>query len=289
MLQPRGSSSTRTEDASDEEVQRFIIDDDVTKKQQGSGLTSAHLAIIAALILALTAVLCLAKSSSPASSKTLKVAAAIPECIASPWKTGEDLVGPCPGELKPYEAATDLVTCAEHCCASAECISWQFRKDVGCLHGPDVRLGLETDEPEGWCHDAPPARWQGQFLEVKDEDDNSKILKDQRVEACDVKMWKPHEKEGQCFGLGDVRSKEASASAEACMAACCNDKEEPICGAWQWDKHLGCFYGNNMYGCTKTEDPTVFEPFTGRRKNQLSRSYLGPDGQPFKQRSPGRF
>mmetsp|Transcript_6336 Transcript_6336/g.10504 ORF Transcript_6336/g.10504 Transcript_6336/m.10504 type:complete len:301 (+) Transcript_6336:88-990(+) len=293
MVQARSNVKT---DTSDEEVQQLITnDDESSKKQKGIVLTSVHIAILVVLFVVWTAVLLLTRSSPSASPtqtiststlKTSKRSDKIPECVSSPWKTDEDLVGPCPGELKPHEAAKDIISCADACCAKAECVSWQFRQDTGCLHGPDVRLGLEQDGPPAWCHDAPPARWQGQFLKVVDEDDNSKILKDQRAEACNVKTWKPHEEEGQCFGLGALRPEEASASAQACMEACCNDKEEPPCAAWQWDNHLGCFYGPIMYGCTKTEDPVVFEPFVGRRKNQPSRTYPGEDGKPFKQRLP---
>lgn len=297
-MQARSSARTGT---SDEEVQQLIGDDvDVSKKQKGILLTPGHVLILVVLNLALMAIFVLWKSaeSPPAlpsssqkgyttsTSEKSSVAVNIPECIATPWKTDEDLVGPCPGEMHPHEAAKDIASCAEACCGIKECITWQFRRDTGCLHGPDVRLGLEQDGPTAWCHDAPPARWQGQFLITVDENDNSIILKDQKTEACSTDTWKPHEEEGQCFGLGAVRPPEASASAEACMAACCNDKEEPPCHAWQWDKHLGCFYGPIMYGCTKTADPIVFEPMVGRRKNNPTRTYPGEDGKMFKQRVP---
>lgn len=200
----------------------------------------------------------------------------IPECLSSPWKPNEDLVGRCLGEFKPYNAAKDVISCAVACCAKSDCIAWQFRTE--CEHGPDVRIGTEKDGPGTWCHDAPPAKWQGQYLIKTEADGDEKI--DRRDQACNLQTWSPREQEGQCFGLGDVRN-EASGSAEACMKACCDD---PTCGAWQWEVHLGCFYGENMYACTNTDDAIVFQPFVGRRKYQASRTYTDDAGNPVIQK-----
>ena len=69
----------------------------------------------------------------------------IPPCSNSPWKTNEDLRGKCPGDLKPFKDATTISECASTCCSNPKCISWQYRADVGCLQGGDVRLGQEKD------------------------------------------------------------------------------------------------------------------------------------------------
>ena len=69
----------------------------------------------------------------------------IPPCSNSPWKTNEDLRGKCPGDLKPFKDATTISECASTCCSNPTCISWQYRSDVGCLQGGDVRLGQEKD------------------------------------------------------------------------------------------------------------------------------------------------
>lgn len=198
----------------------------------------------------------------------------IPECASSPWKPYEDLVGTCPGDLKPFESAKSAKDCATACCATSKCTTWQFRRDVGCKHGPDVRIGMEKDGPSAYCSDTPPVRWQGQYV-LKHE--NQKVI-DKR--ACNTTTWNPQEQQGQCFGLGDVR-KDASATSKECMEACCADE---TCGAWQWQADLGCFYGPRMFSCSKSDDPVVFEPFVGRRKFQKSRKYIGQDGKPWKQK-----
>ncbi|KAL7545180.1 hypothetical protein ACHAWF_008535 [Thalassiosira exigua] len=157
----------------------------------------------------------------------------IPPCPASPWKADENLRGKCPGDLKPYANATTASQCASTCCANEECISWQFRQDVGCIRGKDIRLGMEKDGPAAWCSDHPPHRWHGQFLKPRGKTqgrDPAQI----RESACDERTWNPDEEIGQCFGLGDVR-RHASGSAEECMRACCGDEK---CGAWQWNKEV---------------------------------------------------
>lgn len=46
--------------------------------------------------------------------------------------------------------------CQEACCklpleGQQSCVAWQFRSDVGCFLGGDVRLGMEKDGPAAWC------------------------------------------------------------------------------------------------------------------------------------------
>ena len=136
----------------------------------------------------------------------------IPECLAAPWKGGEDLIGQCPSDLRPYagggeggaeaEAFNDARSCALACCSLPGCISWQFRSGVGCLHGSDVRLGMEKDGVKAWCSDQVPKRWMGQYVLRRG---GGKVIEDRRSTACNVGGWEPREQEGQCFGLGDER------------------------------------------------------------------------------------
>ena len=198
---------------------------------------------------------------------------AISECLSSPWKPDEDLVGLCPGVLPP-DGLNHLSTakaCAEACCENPECITWQYR--THCLHGPDVRVGLEKDGPAAWCHHIPPAPWQGQMLGMPQEDGT--VAAD-RTSGCNLESWDPNEQMGQCFGLGDVRL-EANETPQECVKACC---EDTTCVGWQWQKGLGCFYGSDMHSCTPEGNPALFEPFVGRRKKLSSRSYALPDKMP---------
>ena len=199
----------------------------------------------------------------------------IPACETIPWKPNEDMRGKCPGDLKPFASATTISECASTCCADPKCITWQYRKDTGCLQGGDVRLGMEKDGVSAWCSDHPPQRWQGQYLYIKggNDEENDPI----RKKGCDASTWNPNEQVGQCFGLGDVK-KDASGSAEECRDACCKDEKYR---AWQWNKELGCFYSSHMHGCQGDGDPIQFEPFIGRRKLLKNRKYIDVSGKPW--------
>lgn len=232
----------------------------------------------------------------------------IPPCPTSPWKgklmsltivshsffctvrgltiyyivylvENEDLRGKCPGDLKSFPSATSISSCANSCCANLDCITWQYRSDVGCLQGKDVRLGMEKDGVSAWCSDHPPHRWQGQYLiphrKTKDDKVDPALI---RANGCRTQTWNPNEQIGQCFGLGDVQ-KQASGSAIECMTACCNN---PKCGAWQWNKELGCFYSKGMHGCHGDDgDPVKFDPFVGRRKFMEGRTYTDGRNRPW--------
>eukprot|EP00536_Pseudo-nitzschia_multiseries_P016041 jgi/Psemu1/292321/fgenesh1_pg.1006_\ len=215
-------------------------------------------------------------------SKTKAIA--VPVCDKSPWKESENLVGSCSGSLKPYNGASSMKDCAVACCDSESCISWQFRRDVGCLHGGDVRLGMEKDGTPSWCSDHPPRKWEGQYVMKRA---NGKIVKDKdETGGCSLDTWNPNEQPGQCFGLGDVKKTRRNDksividSAQSCMEGCC---AEEACGAWQWQSDLGCFYNARMHGCVDTSDPAVFDPFIGRRKFQLSRKYVDNKGELWQQ------
>ncbi|OEU11622.1 hypothetical protein FRACYDRAFT_244740 [Fragilariopsis cylindrus CCMP1102] len=201
----------------------------------------------------------------------------IPSCDQSPWKLSENLIGSCPSGLKPYKSASasasaTIQECATDCCNSDTCITWQYRTDVGCLHGGDIRLGMEKDGPSSWCSDIQPKRWQGQYVLKRA---NGQIIKTKEdTGGCDVETWNPNEQPGQCFGLGDVKmtidetiTKDGSIlikSAQDCMVACCNSKKlNGDCGAWQYHDELGCYYHKRMHGCVDASNPIVFEPFVG--------------------------
>ena len=215
---------------------------------------------------------------SPAATSTAP-APEIPPCPAAPWKAEEDLRGKCPGDLKPRAgaASASVAQCAESCCADPACVSWQFRRDTGCLQGGDVRLGQEKDGVSAWCSDHPPQRWRGQYVRPKGVKDAA-VAREARTAACDRRTWDPDAEVGQCFGLGDEK-RQARGSAEECMVACCADDK---CGAWQWNRELGCFYSKSMHGCQGDGDPMAFEPFTGRRKHVASRKYIDKHNKPWK-------
>lgn len=152
---------------------------------------------------------------------------AVPTCPSTPWKSHENLRGKC--ILNPYASATTITDCATSCCTDVNCITWQYRRDVGCLHGDDLRLGMEKDGPAAWCSDHKSYKWHGQNLVWKG--DTSRTL------ACSEQTWDPYEQSGQCLGLGDVRL-ESSKSAHDCMHACCEDE---TCNSWQWNEIVSVF------------------------------------------------
>mmetsp|Transcript_11965 Transcript_11965/g.34286 ORF Transcript_11965/g.34286 Transcript_11965/m.34286 type:complete len:275 (+) Transcript_11965:146-970(+) len=210
----------------------------------------------------------------------------VPACERSPWKEGEDLVGACPGAFDRYRKAKSMEDCAAACCKLDYCIAWQFRKDVGCLHGGDVRLGMEKDGSEAsWCSDHPPRKWQGQH--VIQRSGPRIVANRKKTGGCSVNTWNPEETQGQCFGLGDVRKMSKTDpsfvidSAQSCMEACCADA---TCGAWQYNDDLGCFYNKQMTACVDVEDPVKFQPFVGRRKFLSYRSYTDVNDQPWFQK-----
>ena len=164
------------------------------------------------------------RNMAPSSSLFMSIDV-VPSCPASPWKTHEDIRGIC--DSSSTTTAKTIDECATSCCNDDNCITWQYRRDVGCLHFGDKRLGMEKDGPAAWCSEHPPQKWQGQFL-LKE----GSIRIDRKV-ACNEQTWNPKEEVGQCLGLGDVRPNEASASAVQCMKACCDDE---TCGAWQWNE-----------------------------------------------------
>ncbi len=174
--------------------------------------------------------------------------AEVPPCPAMPWKADEDLRGKCPESFRPIPDASSAHECAASCCTDSECITWQYRRDVGCLHGKDVRLGMEKDGVPAWCSDHAPRRWHGQRLVPKGGSggttpDGGGDATDARKRACDEATWNPTEEVGQCFGLGDVQTK-GGGSATECMRACCDDDK---CGAWQWNEEVSGYPQNFDY------------------------------------------
>ena len=210
-------------------------------------------------------------------------AEAIPPCPSAPWKEPEILHGTCPGDLKPFDGAKNMPECATTCCDNSSCTSWQFRSDVGCKQGGDVRIGMEKDGVPAWCDSNPPQKWSGQFLYPKGKTEGMDAAK-LREDGCSLDAWNPEEQVGQCFGLGSKRE-EASGSAEECMAACCAVGDNG-CGVWQWSKDIGCFYGRSGFSCKGDGNPVHFEPFVGKRKRLEGRSYTDKDGKPWSMTMP---
>ncbi len=274
-----------------------MVDDNGKRRRHGGALESIHrwLAQNGKLVVIVLACLTLSvffipplkiflrneRHTTRKQNKTKQTLPEIPPCEKSPWKQNEDLRGKCPGDLKPFPSATTISECASTCCQNDDCVSWQFRSDTGCLQGKDIRLGMEKDGVAAWCSDHPPQRWQGQYLiPHKSITQNAGMTKEEiRSNGCNEQTWDPNQQIGQCFGLGDVKPK-ASGSAVECMKACCDDE----CGAWQYNKLLGCFYSKGMHGCQGDDgNPVKFEPFVGRRKFMEGRTYVDKHGSPWQQ------
>lgn len=61
------------------------------------------------------------------------------------WRP-EVLAGSCVGGTQSTpksKACTTALECEKVCCEDVSCVAWQYREDRGCLHGGDVRLGME--------------------------------------------------------------------------------------------------------------------------------------------------
>jgi len=190
------------------------------------------------------------------------------------WKPNESLAGFCPGgPLQPLTSIFSMgnkgtaAECGASCCVSQTCFAWQFREDVGCLQGPDVRLGLEKDGTPEWCEPTAPSPWQGERLEFRHDGKPTTQEK-----ACGSE-WNPSSLNGQCFGLGPLRPDPSTP--DECRKACCEDAE---CETWQFRKDKGCFYGNWVgRNCEHGND---FGAFIGRRKLDKKRSYSDNKGRP---------
>lgn len=202
------------------------------KRRRSSSRRSAILVLSTTLLVATTVLTffrLLPSIQERAWHYTLQLA--VPTCPSTPWKSKENLRGKC--ILNPYYAliaTTTITECATSCCKDDNCITWQFRHDVGCFHGADLRLGMEKDGPAAWCSDHKSYIWHGQNLVWKG--DASRQL------ACNEHTWNPNEQSGQCLGLGDVRL-ESSKTARDCMHACCDDE---TCNSWQWNEIVSVYF-----------------------------------------------
>lgn len=181
------------------------------------------------------------------------------------------LAGKCPGDplrttKTVYKSAQE---CSDACCKDSKCVAWQFRANEGCLHGGDVRLGMEKDGPSDWCEPTAPAAWKGERVLVLQGEPV-----DRRQAACGS-AWNPNMLQGQCFGLGPKRQDNgASDSADACRRACCEDGD---CATWQFRSDKGCFYYKVGPDC---EAEASYEPFQGKRKVVKGRTYTDQAGKP---------
>eukprot|EP00658_Telonema_sp_P-2_P044719 TRINITY_DN32618_c0_g1_i1.p1 TRINITY_DN32618_c0_g1~~TRINITY_DN32618_c0_g1_i1.p1 ORF type:complete len:207 (+),score=15.04 TRINITY_DN32618_c0_g1_i1:79-621(+) len=156
--------------------------------------------------------------------------------------------------------------CAAACCQmGSKCITWQYRRDKGCLLGGDVRVGQEKDGPGNWCEDSAPAVWHGQALDIG------------RDSACGD-GWEPNSLSGQCFGLGD-RQRISPDTAVACRDACC---AQPECLTWQFREDKGCFYAPTSRAHKNACEAPEFSPYRGQRKVVSTRKYQPPARSPQK-------
>jgi len=179
---------------------------------------------------------------------------------ACDWRP-EPLLGQCDTtksteESKQFSSAID---CENGCCASTDCVSFQFRAKEGCQFGGDARLGAEKDGVPAWCEPRPPQPWQGQRI----RSDGALV-----EGACMDSQWKPSELRGQCFGLGSRRDI-VTESAQACRDACCAQSD---CGIWQYRPDAGCFWNKGGHNC-QDASPQDFEVFVGKRKVMAGRTY----------------
>ena len=192
------------------------------------------------------------------------------------WRPRESLVGPCPGgglgQTVRGAAMRSAAACGAACCGAATCTSWQWRRDAGCRHGGDVRLGYEKDGPTAWCEFDPPFPWIGERLLERSE---GAVVVDRREQACRAEWRSPQKPlRGQCFGLGARRvAMGASTSVEKCRAACC---AEAACETWQFRKDKGCFFRDKGVTCRSATSEAEFRPFAGRRKRVAGRTYTPP-------------
>lgn len=160
----------------------------------------------------------------------------------------DELVGTCFGLRCGDNTAKSAAECEAECCKRGEkCITWQYRKDIGCCLGPKVRLGFERSRSPHWCEPTPPSPWTGRRIQSR-----------KRVRAGNACEWGPDELGGQCFGLGAKRSPD---TVEGCRQACCGDVQ---CELWQWRDDKGCFYGRSNH-CELAKGDAL-RPYTGHRK-----------------------
>jgi hypothetical protein len=181
------------------------------------------------------------------------------------WRP-EPLQGKC-DSIRPTpdsQAYTTAGDCEAACCEAEACLAFQYRAKEGCMWGHvDVRLGAEKDGPTAWCEPRAPAKWHGQWVKSQDGD-GAPVPR-----ACDGAGWNPDELTGQCFGLGSRRPI-LDHTPEACRDACCTDPDG--CRIWQWTVGAGCFYHTTGFSCQEA-NPLDLEPFVGKRKVQMDRSY----------------
>lgn len=66
------------------------------------------------------------------SREEMSVIIEVPSCTNTPWKSDEDLRRKRPESFKSVPSASSIPKCATSCCEDLDCITWQYRADVGC-------------------------------------------------------------------------------------------------------------------------------------------------------------
>ncbi|GAB5353555.1 hypothetical protein AAMO2058_000045500 [Amorphochlora amoebiformis] len=155
---------------------------------------------------------------------------------------------------KGWESISTSTECSKKCCnLKDKCITWQFRKDIGCCIGGAVRHGHEGLRSVHWCEPTPPSPWTGHRL------------KSRGGGRCE---WGDETLKGQCFGLGPVKPPK---SKQLCADGCCKD---PDCTLWQWRDDKGCFWGKTN-NCLPAADPVQMHPYIGKRKPVDKKRVMG--------------
>ena len=153
-------------------------------------LSSSSSATATATASASASVASIATVAATESNNSNNAVQAVPSCDQASWKSSENLIGSCPGGLKPYKSNQKTISmenCAIECCQSDACITWQYRADIGCLHGGDIRLGQEKDGPSSWCSDIQPKRWQGQYVLQRSK--GHVVANHAETGGCSVDTW----------------------------------------------------------------------------------------------------
>lgn len=140
------------------------------------------------------------------------------------WRE-DQLVGKCFGLQKQEGTYATQQICEQRCCEVGwDCITYQWRQDMGCFFGDIVRLGLEGAPTGNWCEPSKPSQWTGKRLVSRESS---------------ICSFGEENLSGQCYGLG---VKKPPTTSGGCEKLCC---ETDTCEVWQFRDDKGCFIGKS--------------------------------------------